>query len=220
MVIALVIALSSVSLAHARHSAQQAVCGSNLHELGVASSAYLNDNARIYWPYYTDVPGGRAWWFGFEAHGPGTGSDRPLDLTRCLLGPYLTAASSQIQCPSFPYGPGYFPKFIVHSASLGYNINLGNQNAEQTHADSVFIFADGVFFDFNPVYSEGFYIFYTNPALESGYAHFRHDGKAQLMMADAHAETQALQGGNHLTVGGAASGNLAASDGSSAVYGP
>ena len=223
-IIALLIGLSSASLGHARHCAQQAICASNLHELGVASSNYLSDNAHVYWPYYADIHGGRKWWFGFEANGPGTGSNRPLDVGQSCLAPYLAAASSQVQCPSFPYGPGYFPKFAVHSASLGYNTKLGNQNCDQTHADSVFIFADGVFFDGNPVYSEGFYIINSNPATMSGFAHFRHDGKAQLVMADAHAETQTLGGPNHMNINGAPSGNLVpgpALDGSNAgIYGP
>ena len=222
-IIALLIGILVPALGRAKSRAQQAVCASNLHGLATATANYLHDNQDIYFPYFVDIAGGRNWWFGFEAHGPGTGANRPLDESQCFLAPYLTTVTSQIQCPAFPYNTaGYFPKFAVHGASLGYNIAQGNQMFGQTgHADSVFVFADGIFFDTNPVFGEGFYIRYTpNTAAMSGYAHFRHSGKAQLVMADGHVETQTSSGGNHMTVAGGTSGNLAAPDGSNVIYGP
>jgi prepilin-type N-terminal cleavage/methylation domain-containing protein/prepilin-type processing-associated H-X9-DG protein len=236
VVVAVILLLATLLLAalrSARRSADRGHCGSNLRQLGVATLAYLNEphNRESFWRYYRDVPGGRRWWFGFEPGGPGSGRNRPLDTAQAVpAGLSIDWAADRMLCPSFPYDDGaYFPKFAAPAASYGYNLTLGPASRSRPTASrvkmsapgSVFVFADGVHFDFGSTFNEGHYItFNPGAAVPSGYAHFRHDGQAQMVMADGHVEAQPLAGKAFREVGGGAAGNLAASDGSSKIYGP
>lgn len=212
------------ALASSRRAARRVVCTSNLHQLGLAADLYLEDHAERYWPYFTDVAGGRLWWFGFETGGPNAGvPNRPLDKTRGILASYVSTTDDRFQCPSFPYNdPDFFPKFDRRSASYGYNVHLTSKTRTPYDArtSEVFVFADGIHFDQRNSFNEGHYLQYTpNTAIMSGYAHFRHRGTAQLVLMDGHVEAQHLHGQSHRDAGGGASGNLAAPDGSDAVYG-
>jgi len=229
-IIALLTSIVLPSLARARGEGKRAVCLANLRQLGIAATMYLDDNRDHFWRYYTDDDGGRRWWFGYEAGGPAVGkSNRPLDKTRGVLARYLQSIDDGLQCPAFPYESGlYFPKFAARSASYGYNLHLGpvsgptRRRAEYGRRISeVFIFADGVHFDFNPGMNEGHYIAYTpNTRMASGYGHFRHARRAMVLYIDGHAEGQPLRGpaytGN--TCGGPA-GNLSTPAGGKGVYG-
>jgi len=210
-------------LGTARLNARQAVCGSNLHQLGLAANMYLGDYNGRYWRYFSNAPGGRLWWFGFEPGGPGAGSNRPLDKSQSVLAPYLTTLNDRFQCPAFPYDdPAFFPKFDHRSASYGYNSDLvGDKQSQYAGRESeVFIFADGIHFDRANSFNEGHYVTYTpNTSVMSGYAHFRHMGSAQMVMMDGHVEAQQLAGVAHSDLGGGLAGNLVADDGSAAIYG-
>jgi prepilin-type processing-associated H-X9-DG protein len=235
-IVALLIAILLPALARSRAAARRAVCGSHLHQLGIASRLYLQENRGYFWRYFVSAPGGRAWWFGYEAGGPGTGTNRPLDKSRSVLAPYLATQSDAFQCPAFPYDSAdYYPKFAARSASYGYNLTLGPigglpsgpLGSRVARLDEfagretrVFVFADGIHFDMNPGFNEGHYIQYTPGAgLPSGYAHFRHGEAAQYVLLDGHVEGQRLAGHAFRVIGGGAAGNLVADDGSNRVYG-
>jgi hypothetical protein len=128
---------------------------------------YLDQNRDFFWRYFEDleVPYGRKWWFGFEPDGPAYGqSHRPLDKRQGSLARQLRSTDDGLQCPSFPYTDGrYYPKFAARSASYGFNLLLGPANpALPTHRrgdfrnqlSTVFTFADGIHFDFNPGFNE------------------------------------------------------------------
>ena len=229
VIIAILIAIMIPALGSARGQARMAICGSNLHQLGNATLLYLTYNNNNFWPYYSDTPNPRLWWFGFEANGPGAGSNRPLDKTRSVLAPYTAALADLLQCPDFPYtDPNYFSKFDHHAASYGYNLLLGPGGGSPTRSSTqfadrlstVFVFVDGIQFDFGHTFNEGHYIqWMANPAMASGYAHFRHYGLAQMVMMDGHVESQYLAGAAHSQLGGAPSGNLAAPGGTNTIYG-
>ena len=221
------------ALSGARAVAQTAVCASHLRQLGIATSLYLGEFDDEFWRYYWTVPGGRQWWFGFEAGGPNTGRHRPLDKARSALAPFLNTLDDAFNCPTFPYDdPGFFPKFERHSASYGFNVSLGPSATTRPprhgrnfdgRAAEVFVFADGIHFDHNPVFNEGHYIAYTaNIMLKSGYAHFRHAAQAQMVMLDGHVDSQTLRGmpfAKIANIGGGQVGNLADRGGDHAIYG-
>lgn len=227
-VVALLAAILLPSLHRARDQGKRALCLANLHQLATATAMYLDDNRDYFWRYYVDVttPRGRLWWFGFEAGGPRSGSHRPLDKSRGALAKYLCSTDDGLQCPSFPYSEGtYFPKFAARSASYGFNIVLQNRRrtAYQNRLARVFVFADGVHFDFNPGINEGHYIEYAlRPDLRmmSGYGHFRHNGRANVLFLDGHVEGRLLYGPAYsgLVVAGPA-GNLSGPSGGRSIYG-
>ena len=234
-IIGLLVALMVPNLSRARARTRIAVCAANLHALGLATTLYLDNNGGFFFRYYTDysgpvadIPGpGRLWWFGFEANGPGSGTNRPLDKSLSPLAPYTNNLSTRMQCPDFPYDdPAFFPKFNQHAASYGLNLTLAPPFGARVPASryydrlsAVFAFADGVQFDFNPGFNEAHYLQYTSPLTVSGYAHFRHNGRAQYVLIDGHVESQRLSGPNFRTVAGSATGNLAGETGGSAIYG-
>jgi prepilin-type N-terminal cleavage/methylation domain-containing protein/prepilin-type processing-associated H-X9-DG protein len=237
-IIAMLMAMLLPNLGKAREKARQTVCASNLRQLGLAASAYLDFNEGHYWRYFTDQTApvaGRQWWFGFEPGGPGNAgtTNRPLDKSQSPLGPYTANLANLLQCPSFPYHDGaYFPKFDQHAASYGYNIQFvgpaGGSTATRqkftARAAEVFLFADGVQFDFGATFNEAHYLRYTTGAKSpSGYAHFRHGSpgapQAQILFLDGHVDGEAFAPPAYRPVAGMPTGNLHASDGSTSIYG-
>ncbi|MEX2671351.1 MAG: type II secretion system protein [Phycisphaeraceae bacterium] len=228
-ILATLLAIVIPALGYARGQGRRAVCASNLRQLALATAMYQQDHQGSFWPYFQDDAHGRQWWFGHEAGGAGTGERRPLDKHRGILTPYLQSTDDALQCPDFPYDDAdFFAKFTERAASYGYNLNLGPPNAKPARlhqmagrAGQVVVFADAIHFDFGSGFNEGHYIYPSpNASQASGYAHFRHSGSAQMLMADGSVSSQSLDGPTYREVGGAAAGNLAASDGSLSIYEP
>jgi prepilin-type N-terminal cleavage/methylation domain-containing protein len=202
-VIAVLIAILLPTLSHARSVSRRTVCASNLRQLGIASLEYLDYNDSYYWPYFTDQASpvkGRLWWFGFELNGPGpTGTtNRPLDKTLSPIASYTANLAASLQCPDFPYTDAlFFQKFNQRAASYGYNNNFLSPTGKPTAKrqpdpipSTVFLFADGIQFDFGPTFNEAAYIQKNN----GGYAHFRHRQSGQwitqLVYLDAHVDSR------------------------------
>ena len=80
-------------------------------------------------------------------------------------------------------------------------------------------------FDFNPGVNEGHYLQYgTHPELgmKTGYGHFRHSGRAQVLFLDAHADSQPPRGPlftADITIPGGPAANLTDPAGGNAIYG-
>jgi prepilin-type processing-associated H-X9-DG protein len=248
-IIGVLMAVLLPNLSPARAKARTTVCASNLRSLGLALTLYLDENDRQLPRYYVNVaagsaPGGgagRLWWFGFEPGGPGTGTNRSLEPALSPLAPYTANLHHALQCPEFPYADGaFFPKFAVRAAAYGYNLNLGPANpalsasanryltrpaGPTTGPAAIVAFADALHFDAPTTFNEAHYLQYVPGCVQpSGYAHFRHGvggGKAQYVLLDGHVEAQGQVAGAPVfrVVGGAATGNLAAENGSSAIYG-
>jgi prepilin-type processing-associated H-X9-DG protein len=247
VVVAIISVLAAVllpNLSRAKQKARTTVCASNLRSLGVALALYLDENSRQLPRYYVTLaagspPGpGRLWWFGFEPGGPGAGANRPLETALSPLGPYTANLHRSLQCPEFPYNDGaFFPKFNTRAASYGYNLNLGPVNPSlstsinryaarpgpATAPSAVVAFADALHFDAPATFNEAHYLQYIPACAQpSGYAHFRHTGnKAQYVLLDGHVDAQAPApvAPAFRTVNGAPAANLAAENGSSAIYG-
>ena len=144
-----------------------------------------------------------------------------MDKRGSVLGGYLQTDDDAFNCPAFPYyDAGYTQKFDRRAASYGFNLNLGPANPAlpQTKLGSiskplsdVYLFADGIHFDFGSGFNEGHYI-QTSPgaSFPSGYAHFRHQNNANTLMLDGSATGigHSSAAGNYRLVADAASGNL------------
>ena len=232
-------------LGHARLAARQSVCMSNLAQLSHAVDHRAVDHQQRYFEYRATPPApltGMQWWFGLEPANAMT-SQRPLDHANGPLGPYLGGIAERLQCDSFPYeDPNHVAKFARRAASYGYNWKLSGlkklgafgeipdelvrpqtKSRYRSRMSQVFLFADSLFFEpnANPLaFYEGYYIAHqVSTASLSGYAHFRHSGAANVAYLDGHVASQTLTGGFHKIVSGAKAGNLAAVDGSAAIYG-
>jgi prepilin-type N-terminal cleavage/methylation domain-containing protein len=233
-ILAVLIALLLPNLSQARARARRTVCAANLRSLGLAVTLYLENNDGRFFRYRTDIATANAmypspgclWWFGFEPGGPGGGMNRPLLKALSPLAPYTANLSAKMQCPDFPYDAGYFPKFNEHAASYGLNVQLAPISGQTTspanyfqRVNQVFLFADGIHFDFYPGFNEAHYIaysYYSNPLtapLGGGYAHFRHKKEAQYVLLDGHVDSQPLTGPAFRSVANADAGNLAGPQG-------
>lgn len=220
-IIAIMIALLLPALGSVRAAARTTACSSNLHQLGIGSASYFVEHKDDVWRYYNDHPDGRAWWFGFEAGGPGSGTGRLLDKDEAVLAPYLETIDDAFNCSIFPYDDaGFYEKFDRRSASYGFNLRLGPANASFKPANlsslgkppsEVFLFADAIHFDFNPGFNEGHFILNSPGAVSAtGYAHYRHQDNANALMLDGSAVgiAHSAAAGSYKTVAGGVSGNL------------
>ena len=121
-VLALLIGLSFPSLGRARQAALRAACASNLRQMQTAWFAYLADHDGRFFPFREELPDGVLWYWGFEPGRGGAEGDRPLDLSRARLAPYLNGGRGVELCPTLPYRAAYFKqKFRI--ASYGYGLN-------------------------------------------------------------------------------------------------
>jgi prepilin-type N-terminal cleavage/methylation domain-containing protein/prepilin-type processing-associated H-X9-DG protein len=234
-ILAVLMAILLPSLGRARVRARTTVCAANLHALGLAIELYLDENDANFPRYFTTSAAGsplgpgRLWWFGFEPNGPAGGTNRPLLTDKSPLAPYTTNLSEKIQCPDFPYNDGLFNRKFDHkAASYGYNLVLGpttlaantSRNRFGDRLPTIFAFADGVHFDFPPGFNEAHYLQYIpNANQPSGYAHFRHQRQAQVVYLDSHVESQPLTGPVYRMIDDSPTGNLAAPNGTNAIYG-
>jgi len=246
-ILALLIGILLPVLGRSKAGTRQAVCLSNLAQLGHAAEQRALDEGGRYFEYRdvvaasADVAGGTRWWFGFEPTN-GLSTNRPLDHELGALGPYLAGIGERLQCDEFPFDDAnHIRKFARPAASYGYNWRLSGMKKigssevpdgairPQTRArysqrmSEVFLFADSVFFEphANPLaFIEGYDIAWqSNTAALSGYAHFRHAENANAVYLDGHAAAQSSRGATSKSACGAKAGNLTSSDGGSGVYG-
>lgn len=223
------------ALGAARGQGRRAVCASNLHQLGIATTIYLHEARGSFWEYVRTSGGGAYWWFGYEPGGPGSGTHRPIDLQQSVLARYLDVVGEWFQCPDFPYeDANFYPKFEHPAASYGYNWKLSGLNGFGVPVEAVpperltnyagreaevFVFADAIHFDHPARFNEGHYLSYVPTTMASGYAHFRHQETAQYVLIDGHVDSQRRAAASYRTVAGSDSSNLLAKDGSNRIYG-
>ena len=244
-ILSLLVGILLPVLGKSRHAARHSVCMSNLAQLSHAVDHRALDHQQRYFEYRATPAApltGIQWWFGLEPVNSLT-TQRPIDHANGPLGPYLAGIAERLQCDEFPYeNASHVAKFARRAASYGYNWKLSGmkkigatgeipdetvrpqtKSRYRGNMSDVFLFADSVFFEphANPLaFFEGYYIAYqSNTTSLSGYAHFRHSELANVAYLDGHVAPQSLTGGFHKIVSGGKAGNLAAADGSAAIYG-
>lgn len=181
--------------------ADQTACASNLRQVGYALQQYLKDNDGWFFPLRTTEPGGTLWYFGFEAKGSVSAGEgnRQLDRTRGKLYPYLGESYATVEvCPAFNYYGAYKAKYSDKWWTYGINYELVSsargRNRDQIKARDqgrLMLFADAAQVNTwqapatprNPLVEEWFYVQAGAPMV-----HFRHDGLANVLMADGHVE--------------------------------
>ena len=196
-IIAILASLLLPALARGRTSAQRIRCISNLHQLGIATHLYWDDNASACFRYGGSLTnGGRLYWFGWMSEGPeGT---RSFDPEPGALFPYLQARGFEL-CPSFTIGIDV--KLKASSASFGYGYNLALSAPAQKppvnaahlpHPDRTALLGDAAQVNTfqapasrdNPMLEEWYYLD-TSTMQPNG--HFRHTERGQVAFTDGHA---------------------------------
>jgi prepilin-type N-terminal cleavage/methylation domain-containing protein/prepilin-type processing-associated H-X9-DG protein len=206
VVIAIIAILSAMLLPvlnRGKLSAQRAQCESNLHQLGIATQLYWDDNGGSCFLVGGAVTNnGQLWWFGWL--GPGAEGHRPFDLSVGKLFLYLNGSDVRL-CPSLDSQSPHFKLKATNVVfSYGYNSYLSAApNRPPVKTDGIrqpvgtALFADAAQInDFqkpashnNPMIEEWYYLDNPTNYPSSSYyphGHFRHSQKANTAFCDGH----------------------------------
>lgn len=232
-IVALLLAILLPALGAARSAGRATACLSNQRQCAAALSNHAVEHRGWLMPFGVPDDQGVQWWFGYEADGPGGGTQRPLDKTRSPLAQYLgDDIASALSCPDFPRrDAGFVPKFEQSSAHFGYNGALARpfplgrpaKKLDQVAVPSeVFAFADAVHQDFNPTqFYEPHSVSYRRPGRVTGAGHFRHADATNLAYLDGHAAPLSPPEGETvwLSIAGGPVVNVDTDDGQGTRYG-
>lgn len=194
-IVAIIAALLLPALSRARASAQRTQCGNNLHQLGIATHLYWDDNGGRAFRYRSHATNnGVLYWFGWIADG--AEQMRAFDPTQGALFPYLKGRGVE-HCPAFQHEAASF-KLKARGLAYGYGYNLHlsptksvspvSMNSVPRPSQTV-LYADAAQVNtFQPPASP------TNPMLEEFYyvnsseptTHFRHNHQANAAFCDGH----------------------------------
>jgi len=205
--IAILAALLLPALSRSKATAQRIKCTSNLHQLGLATQLYWNDNGGRCFPLWNAVnSAGKNWWFGWL--GNGVEGSRAYDLSAGVLFPYLHGSDVRL-CPSLNPTMARFKlkaTNVVSSYGCNYHLFVPPNQPPMTAADvsrpvETAAFADAAQVNtFQPPASK------SNPMLEEFYyvstnrneatAHFRHAQKASVVFGDGHVAMEKMEAGS------------------------
>lgn len=201
VIIAILSALMLPALSRAKGTAHRIRCVSNLHQLGLATHMYWDDNAGRCFRYGGgQTNGGQLYWFGWL--GPGPEGTREFDATAGVLYPYLRGRGVEV-CPALANAGGRL-KLKAAGATYGYGYNLalsggtskpavqGNQLARP---GAIALMADAAQVNTwqapaspeNPMLEEWYYI---DNSTNQPNGHFRHHRKANVLFCDGHVESE------------------------------
>jgi prepilin-type N-terminal cleavage/methylation domain-containing protein/prepilin-type processing-associated H-X9-DG protein len=194
-IIAVLVALLLPALSRSKATAARLRCVGSLHQLGLATQMYWDDNGGRAFRYRGgSTNGGDVYWFGWISRGAeGT---RVFDATQSPLHPYIKGKGGD-PCPSLrPTAPAYKAKAGEVISGYGYNLTLSPQTVPSPfdvgrvgRPSSLAVFADSAQVNTfqppasaqHPMLEEFFYISTNEPT-----AHFRHHRAANVVFADGH----------------------------------
>jgi prepilin-type N-terminal cleavage/methylation domain-containing protein/prepilin-type processing-associated H-X9-DG protein len=206
-IIAILAGLLVPTLSKSRTAAHRIRCVSNLHQFGLATQMYWDDNGGTAFRYLVGATnGGRIYWFGWIENDSAGEGHRRFDPQAGALHPYLFSRGVEI-CPSLDYLSSAFKLKATGAAyGYGYNLNLSPFGrppvnvAQFNRPAEVALLADAAQVnDFQAPASptrpmlEEFYYVSTNASERT--AHFRHQQSANVVFCDGHVEAvRALPG--------------------------
>lgn len=200
-VICILAALLLPSLGRGKAAAYRVRCVGNLHQFGLATQMYWDENAgRCFryggMPQNNGAMTGRLYWFGWLQDG--AEGQRAFDPTQAALYPQLRGRGVEI-CPSLNYLSGQF-KLKATGAAYGYGYNLLlsapttsppiNVNRILQPSTTVLLTDSAQINTFlppaspsNPMLEE---FFYVSTNRNEATAHFRHQATANVLFGDSH----------------------------------
>jgi prepilin-type N-terminal cleavage/methylation domain-containing protein len=209
-IIAILSALLLPVLARGRLSSQRTACESNLRQLGFATELYWGDNSGNSFPYWSSQTStGKTWWFGWLANG--TDGQRAFDLSKGFLYSYLNGSEARL-CPLLntemypllrPKGTNVIFSYACNSylfaAPTQPPVNFGRVK----RPTETVLFADAAsvddFLQPQAELKEWYYlVLQTNYSSLLNYpnGHFRHSGKADVIIADGHVGMETMVAGS------------------------
>lgn len=196
-IIALLISILLPALNRARESAKSVVCMSNLRQIGLGMTMYINDNKGMYMPYL--LPGAMGAWYHYLVNNQGEW-------------PYNTTSYVQtyriFDCPADQHIPfsldppsagATWEEYVRYRGYISYGISLGLSNnygkagypfevakvTELAHPAETIVAADA----FDPVYGNGqFYIhpYFLKSAYVGQLAPRHQNASCNVLWADGH----------------------------------
>ena len=210
VVIAIVAGLAAMllpTLSRSKATAQRIKCVGNLHQLGLATQMYWDDNTGNCFRYTSGFTnGGQLFWFGWL--GPGAEGERPFEAQSGALWPYLEGRGVEL-CPSLNYALAQF-KLKARGAAYGYGYNLHLSAmtskppvavAKITRPADTALLADAAQVNTfqapaspeNPMLEE---FYYVSTNRNEATAHFRHAQKAGVVFGDGHVAMEKMESGS------------------------
>lgn len=197
-IIATLAALLLPALARGKNAAQRIKCASNLHQFGLATQMYWDDNSGSCFRYGGAVAnGGQLYWFGWI--GPGSEGQRTFDATQGALYPYLEGRGIEL-CPALNYFTSQLKlKANGTTYGYGYNLYLSTDPPKQpvnvsriTQPADIALLADAAQVNTwqapaspsNPMLEEWYYV---DKSVNQPNGHFRHAQRANALFCDGHA---------------------------------
>lgn len=206
-IIAILAAMLLPTLSRSKATAQRIQCVGNLHQFGLATQMYWDDNAGNCFRYTSGFTnGGQLFWFGWL--GPGAEGERPFDAQAGALWPYLEGRGVEL-CPSLNYALGQF-KLKARGAAYGYGYNLHLSTmptkppvpvAKIARPSDTTLLADAAQVNTfqapasksNPMLEE---FYYVSTNRNEATAHFRHAQKASVVFCDGHVAMEKMESGS------------------------
>jgi len=206
-IIAILAALLLPTLGRSKSTAQRIRCVSNLHQLGLATQMYWEENSGICFRYTRGwTNGGQLFWFGWM--GAGAEGERPFDPQAGALWPYLEGRGIEL-CPSLNYALSQF-KLKARGAAYGYGYNLHLSSAPGKppipvarirRPSEMIVLADAAQVNTfqapaspeNPMLEEFYYI--STNRMEAT-VHFRHFENANVAFCDGHVGMEKMEAGS------------------------
>jgi len=210
VVIAIIVVLAALllpTLARSRTAALRIKCISNLHQLGLATHMYWDDNSGGCFRYGGAVTnGGQLYWFGWI--GPGVEGQRPFDATQGALYPYLQGRGVEL-CPALNYFMSQL-KLKANGATYGYGFNhyLSTDPPKPPinlsrvmQPSNTALLADAAQVNTwqapaspsNPMLEEWYYV---DNSINVPNGHFRHTQKANVVFCDGHVGAEVMVSGS------------------------
>jgi hypothetical protein len=200
-IIAVLAGLLFPALNKGKESARQALCTSNLRQLGIAAQMYWDDHEGRTFRYRSFATNnGDIYWFGWLERG--SEGQRQFDRSFGALYPYLRGKEVET-CPALNYRMAAFKLKATGAAyGYGYNIHLSAplsapafNTGSIRNPGSTALLADAAQVNVfqppaspsNPMLEEFYYISTNEPT-----AHFRHRERAQVLFSDIHIASQKM----------------------------